>query len=440
MSVGGRIRRSLYWMKDYFKNQGLVKSQYDDILYILDNPVQGKKRINKYIDDLLKHAADTTEFYRPYQGKEFSEYPVINKTICMENYARIQSDLYHNEKLHKMSTNGSTGTPFTIVQDRRKRSRVIAELKVFMRVCGLESHDPLLFFDALSAKGRKATWWNCWKENIWKYDVFQFEQKEIENMIQFIHRHPGKVLLAYPSAMLCITNYMKEDNRLNNSSVSTIITAGEALHNDVRNNTKKVFGGNCKVLSRYSNQEMGILGQEKDENLGFVMNYGSYYFECLKMDSDEPAEEGQVGRIVITDLFNYAFPLIRYDTGDAGIMSHSGDLQFPVFLNIYGKKNDILYDYQRNPIIPDAIDDMFFGTTSIEQWQIIQEKIGEFTIYIKARELKQEEIELLKSKMKKTCGGNPNIQVKQVDEIPSLGGGKNRFIVCKIEDNDGSIS
>lgn len=37
------------------------------------------------------------------------------------------------------------------------------------------------------------------------------------------------------------------------------------------------------------------------------------------MDSDEPAEPGELGRIVITDLFNYAFPILRYDNGDTAV-------------------------------------------------------------------------------------------------------------------------
>jgi phenylacetate-CoA ligase len=32
-------------------------------------------------------------------------------------------------------------------------------------------------------------------------------------------------------------------------------------------------------------------------------------------DSDEPAFDGEPGRIVVSDLFNHALPLIRYNPG-----------------------------------------------------------------------------------------------------------------------------
>ena len=40
----------------------------------------------------------------------------------------------------------------------------------------------------------------------------------------------------------------------------------------------------------------------------------------LKLDSDEPAEPGELGRIVVTDYYNKTFPMVRYDTGDTGKM------------------------------------------------------------------------------------------------------------------------
>lgn len=38
------------------------------------------------------------------------------------------------------------------------------------------------------------------------------------------------------------------------------------------------------------------------------------------MNSDEPAEPGELGRLVVTDYYNKTFPMVRYDTGDTGIM------------------------------------------------------------------------------------------------------------------------
>ena len=52
----------------------------------------------------------------------------------------------------------------------------------------------------------------------------------------------------------------------------------------------------------------------------FIINNASYHIKFLKLDSDENADIGELSRIVVTDLFNYATPMIRHDTGDLAIV------------------------------------------------------------------------------------------------------------------------
>ena len=56
---------------------------------------------------------------------------VANKETIKANYEEILSDRYNKGELHKMSTSGSTGTPFEILQNKEKRQRVLAELIYF---------------------------------------------------------------------------------------------------------------------------------------------------------------------------------------------------------------------------------------------------------------------------------------------------------------------
>ena len=48
------------------------------------------------------------------------------------------------EKVHIQKNSGSTGTPFSIYQDTRKRNRRIAELKYFGEDVGFKSHEKLV--------------------------------------------------------------------------------------------------------------------------------------------------------------------------------------------------------------------------------------------------------------------------------------------------------
>src|SRR5690606_32006614 len=104
----------------------------------------------------------------------------------------------------------------------------------------------------------------------------------------------------------------------------------------------------CNIISQYGNEENGILAQEseiKDKSHIFYLNHASYFFEILKFNEDKKVDFGEPGRIVLTDLFNYAFPMIRYDTGDIGIMREANEDSngYPVLTKLYGRRIDLIF-------------------------------------------------------------------------------------------------
>lgn len=46
------------------------------------------------------------------------------------------------------------------------------------------------------------------------------------------------------------------------------------------------------------------------------INSANYLAELLKIDSDEPAETGETDRVVGSDYYNLATPLLSYDSGE----------------------------------------------------------------------------------------------------------------------------
>lgn len=49
------------------------------------------------------------------------------------------------------------------------------------------------------------------------------------------------------------------------------------------------------------------------------VNTQSLRVELLAPDSSDYVKPGEIGRVVITDLYNRSMPLIRYDTGDFAV-------------------------------------------------------------------------------------------------------------------------
>ena len=167
---------------------------------------------------------------------------------------------------------------------------------------------------------------------------------------------------------------------------------------------------------------------EKDNVM--YLNHADYYFETLKFDSDEPAGYGELGRIVITDLHNYAFPIIRYDTGDVGMLlppdkfSHG----YPVLGKLFGRRMDLCFTTDGNVFSPMAIGRIMKHYDFVSQWQFIQKEEKRYCLKLIYEKENVAMADLLHS-LKEVVGQDAKIDIVKVDEIPVLASGKRKPVV-----------
>ena len=249
-------------------------------------------------------------------------------------------------------------------------------------------------------------------------------------MYEAIVEKQPRIIFSYPSTLVEIAKYIDTlDNKVK-FTMKSVLTAGEGISEENRKMLERVFG--CCVYRRYSDMELGILAQDNGDGGEYHLNWGSYYFECLKMDSDQPTEEGEIGRIVITDLFNYAFPMIRYDTGDLGIMKYCNN-ELPLLTEICGRSRDFVYTTKGIMISPSKIFVSMWGVKNIKQWQFIQEKVNQYFLYLNCE--KTTNVDPIIFKLKNILGDDANIEVIYVNEIPVEASNKRRAVVCNIDKN-----
>lgn len=102
--------------------------------------------------------------------------------------------------------------------------------------------------------------------------------------------------------------------------LKAIRTMGETLCDSTREIAGKLTG--ARVLDTYSSSEVGRIATQILPNSPYIVNNYSLIVEVLR-EGGERCLPGEVGRVVVTDLFNYATPLIRYDIGDWAIPNDS---------------------------------------------------------------------------------------------------------------------
>ncbi len=207
----------------------------------------------------------------------------------------------------------------------------------------------------------------------------------------------------------------------------TFISGSEVLGMEMKQMIKETVG--CKVIDRYSNEENGFLGQSEDCSDSFKVNIASFKIEILKQDCDEPAEIGEVGRIIVTDLYSFAVPLIRYDTGDLAIKAAEKDGWVTELKTIQGRRVDAIYDTQGRRLTSHTWSVYMWKFEKLKQYQFIQEGAKEYVLKVNGAKGVYTDDELV-NHLKSILGGDANITIEHVNGIPALASGKFKKTVC----------
>lgn len=153
--------------------------------------------------------------------------------------------------------------------------------------------------------------------------------------------------------------------------------------------------------------------------------------EVLNMEKDIPAANGELGRLVVTDLTNYALPLIRYEIGDvAAVVQRNGNMIERVN-NLTGRKTDIIYRPNGTPIdIQNSLPPEISINKGIAQWQFIQTGQKDYTLKLslKDKNLISEE-SLFKQYLNAILGPEAQIKIMFTNDIPVLNSGKRLLII-----------
>ncbi len=415
---------------DLSNNHGLIINQLKEVNAIMNHPQLTEGFRLGYLNNLLSYATENSEFYKPYNNyKSLADFPIVDKEILKQNYDKVFVQKFKNRPDNKEKrTSGSTGTPFTVYWDHRKHCRMIADVKYFASKGGCESHERIVCM-IVSEKDGHTSMEKQERDNVYNVYCSYFDDISIEKMLKEIESYNPKSIIAYSSMWDAIANYIYEGKagecKLN---LFSILSEAEGLKERTREILSEYF--HCPVYSRYGNEENGVLAQEDGSEYGHLLNIASYHVELLAMDSDEPVKDGEIGRVVITDLFNYAFPMIRYSNGDLAVKHVTEDGK--VYLqDVVGRKVDMLYTTDGRMV--NWLRSLIFlkRYKDIKQFQIIQETETEYTWVLNTTNHNYEELIVRESK--ELFGEDSKYTFRYVNEIPKLKSGKTQMTICKLK-------
>lgn len=425
------LRRE-FWENDE-KNGSPIGIPYKEVEFIQTHSMEEGWPVRKRkLHDLLDYARNNTQFYKNYKGYDINAYPVMTKAMLIEHHDEISVKPENIPgqcgPIFIQRTSGSTGNPLAMPQDTRKRQRRVAEIKFMVGQLGYRSHEKMIHLRTWDNLTRKPEDMEE-KDNIYPFDIKSLGEDRLKLLCNLINEKKAVYLRGYASTFDKIADVALKYG-YTFPSLKLVVATSESLEDDVRQKSCRAFG--CNVVSQYADEECGVLAQEcipilpKDNKMYF--NWSGYYIEILKMNEDVPVEYGEIGRIVLTDFHNYAFPVIRYDTGDTCLLLPPDEKSngYPVMGKLYGRRFDLTFTTDGTPIYPLAYGRILKNYDIISSWQFVQKGRKDYSLVLVLKREDDSAITDMINQIKSFLGDDANIQIEIVDEIPVLRSGKRK--------------
>jgi phenylacetate-CoA ligase len=253
----------------------------------------------------------------------------------------------------------------------------------------------------------------------------------LERQRQVLLHQGVEVFIGFPSVIGVLAEYCRgKGDGPHSFHLKAVITVAESLYERTRAIIRQVFG--CLVLGRYSAGELGVLAHECSHADRYHLNIAGYDIEVLSLDSDRPVSLGELGRVVVTDPFSHAMPLIRYDTGDLAILGDACPcgLPGPTLQRLEGRivEEIVGTDGQRiSPfVIGNVVEDLEDG--GIVQYQFVQQGSKSYKLRLCTLPSFHQK-ELVRRRLLDILGADAELELSYVEQIPPLPSGKRPYIV-----------
>lgn len=282
---------------------------------------------------LAKHARQQSPFFRRYfdetdidassswAAESFARLPLLTRAELMRQieHIRCHSVPHTHGMVNEIQTSGSTGQVVTV---SRTEVNQLMWLALSMRehlwhrrdfsatLAVIKAMTPTLDDQAEAARlgwGHPATLL-CKTGPSYAQPLAM----DVAQQSAWLARINPTYLLTYPSNLAALLDHYESGDAAP-TALRQVRTIGETLHPGLRERCQRL--GNIEIVDMYSSQEVGLIALQCPVSGLYHTQDESLIVEVLD-DSGQHCAPGEIGKVVITDLHNFATPMIRYEIRD----------------------------------------------------------------------------------------------------------------------------
>lgn len=391
---------------------------------------------------LLAHASDAVPFYRGRLGAAGGD--PVKDGVTEASWASLpflaREDIqHHGHALRSLrpppdhgqvvdsATSGSTGRPIRFcgtevtrffwraltlrdhLWQRRDLSGTLAAIRTTVNEGETNGWGPAT--DAVFATGP------CVTMNI---------RSDVETQVEWLQRQNPDYLLSHPSNILALARRCIETGvRL--PRLRELRTFGETLMPGLREACRLAW--DARVTDVYSAEEVGYIALQCPEGEHYHIQAENLLVEILG-DDGRPCAPGEIGRVVVTTLNNFAMPLIRYQIGDYAELGEPCRCGrgLPVLKRILGRQRNMLTLPDGRQHWPSFPAEGWLPVAPVRQFQLVQRDLERIEArFVADRPLTADELRRLEAMLHEYLRYAFKIDFVQLERIE-------RKPNCKFED------
>ena len=430
---GLRRRHTLSHLADYQRDQWLTPEQIATLQW---------QRLQR----LLEHCEREVPYYRRRWRElgitvadirnldDYARLPLLTKADIRQHFDELKADSWRERLLYK-ATGGSTGDPMRFGYTRESYERRTAVMWRGYDWAGSRMGRRTLFLwgGAVGEPSRLQQF----KDRVYNaafarhvLNSFNMTEANMAGFADAIDRYRPQVIVGYVGPLVRLAQWLIAQGRRIHAPQS-IIGAAEALHEFQREIIEQAFG--CPAYNTYGCREFMLIASECERREGLHVNADHLVVE-LQRPAHASGEEP--GEVVITDLFNYGMPFVRYLNGDvATASSHvcSCGRGLPLLQRVDGRLLDAIRTPAGHLLPGEFFPHMLKDVPGLLRFQVVQRRLDRLDLsLVRGAGFDESSLAYIRRELAKVVGDSLELHCHYVDEIPLTPSGKWRVCISEL--------
>lgn len=432
--TGLRRRHTLAYLDSYQRDQWLTPEQIATLQW-------------ERLKQLLEHCQREVPYYRRRWRElgievsdirnldDYAQLPLLTKADIRDHFDELTADSWRG-RLQTKATGGSTGEPLRFGFNRESNDRRTAVMWRGYDWAGSRMGRRTLFLWG-GAVG-EPTRVHRLKDRLYNaafarsvLNSFHMNEANLAEYADAIDRYRPEIIVGYVGPLVRLAQWLIASGRKIRQP-HAIIGAAEALHEFQREIIEQAFG--CPAFNTYGCREFMLIAAECEQHRGLHVNADHLVVE-LRQPAGSMADV-RSGEVVITDLFNYGMPFVRYANGDRATAStqHCAcGRGLPMLAQVDGRVLDTIRTPDGHVLPGEFFPHMLKDVSGLQRFQLVQRQLDRLDLSIvRGAGFDDASLAYIRREVGKVLGDSVALHCHFVDDIPLTPSGKLRVTVSEL--------